>query len=115
MATIATQNMTRDSAVEYRVPTGTGDEFENDGQVFLWVFNDHGSTVIVTITAVRVCDQGFIDDDTHNIIDGGLTIVGSFNRYRFNQFSGRVKFSLSVANDNIGVAAVRAPVAIVTL
>jgi hypothetical protein len=107
MGTMAVQSMTAAQAI-YTVPDPAGDDFPNDGQVFLWVYNDSGGDISITFSATRRCNHGFLDDMVLTGHEDSITIVGAFSRYRFNDPNGNAHFVLSATN-NVGIAAVRAP------
>lgn len=78
----------------------SGDQFANDGNTVLWVYNGSGSSVTVTKVATRKCDHGFLDHDPKTIGPGVLRMVGPFPANRYG-LTAQVTYS-SVSGVQVG-------------
>lgn len=106
MATLTAQSASISGAAPtFAAASAGGDEFANSGKEVLHVKNGSGSSINVTITSQRTCDQG----GTHNVVvavpAGEERRIGPFSVERFNDAdSGRVEVAYSdVTSVTVGV------------
>lgn len=85
-----------------------GNFFDNDGRVYLHVFNDSGGALVVTIESEQDCDQDFDHDPIPNIPDTATVLIGPFPVRRFNNSNGQVDVSYDEL-EGVEVAAIRLP------
>jgi hypothetical protein len=83
-----------------------GDTFKNDGIVYLFVTNNSASTIDVTVTAAKECDQGFLHDLTVSVSAGTTEQIGPLSSARFNDNNNNVSVTYSDAT-NVEVAVVK--------
>jgi hypothetical protein len=82
-------------------------EMPNDGRTQLYVRNDEGTPLTCTATAKRKCSHGFLHNRPDTIGEDRTVPLLVYDRYRFNNTSGRVEFTLSRTSAFIAIAAVR--------
>ena len=85
MAELSVQKITSDGITPtYSACDAAGDTFVNDGDTFIYVKNGDTVDHIVTVTAERKCNFGFLHDLSVTIPAGGEKIIGPFLPDRFN-------------------------------
>ncbi len=82
-----------------------GDAFANNGRTMVVVKNDGASSITVTITSARTCNQGFLHDLTISVPAGAERWIGPFAPWRFNDESGQVAVGYSAVT-SVTVAAI---------
>lgn len=107
MAQLTVQETTLDgSTVTYATAGASGDTFSNDGDTTLRVKNGGASSMTVTVSSLKPCDQGFTHDIQDTVPAGGELEIGPFSPVRFNDKTGNVSVSYSAVT-TVTVAAVR--------
>ena len=119
MATLTVQEMdvTNGLSATYAAASGGGDDFANDGDVFLHVKNGGAGSVTVNINSVpaNASVQGIgtipVPDPAIAVANGTEKLIGPFPPSRFNNSTGKVSVSYSgvtsVTVAAIGMAVVR--------
>ena len=108
MATLTVQDIsfTGLSASFVAVAAG-GDQFANDGRIFIFLKNTNGATRTVTANSQSNCSQGF-DHDIAVVVPAttGEKMIGPFPPSRFNDGSGNVLLTYD-ADAGVTIAAIR--------
>ena len=108
MATLAIQIINHTGLSEsLAAAAAAGDQFANDGRIFLHVKNTNGASRDVTINSQNNCSQGF----DHDIIvtvpaTTGDKMIGPFPPGRFDDGSGFVQVTYE-SEAGVTVAAIR--------
>lgn len=85
MGKLTRQTHTPGVPIVWDTPDVNGDEFENDGQVQLWVDATAAATPrTITVAGRQLCDQGFNHDANFTVPAGGEVILPRFPPRRFN-------------------------------
>ena len=80
----------------YAAAAGGGDEFVNDGNTMLHVKNGSGGAITVTVNSLVACDQGSDHDSVTSVGAGAESMIGPFDRTRFNDpITGRAAITYS--------------------
>ncbi len=108
MATLSVQVINHTGLSEaLAAAAGGGDQFQNDGRIFLHVKNSNVSTRVVTINSQNNCSQGFDHDIAVTIpANTGDKMIGPFPPGRFDDGSGFVQVTYSTEVD-LTIAAIR--------
>lgn len=75
--------------------SGGGDTFQNDGTLLLVVNNGGGGSIDVTIDSLKASDFGTDEDIVVSVGAGVQTIIGPFDRGRFNDVAQDVGVTYS--------------------
>ena len=75
----------------------SGDYFNNNGNTLLFIYNQSGASITVTIDSPKKCSQGHYHDKSIVIGAGGSAYIGVFPVYQFNDVNGRVNISYTSA------------------
>lgn len=85
MGQLTRQTYTPGTPIVYDTPDVNGDEFENDGNVQLWVdASAAGTDRTITISGRQRCDQGFLHDSVFTVQAGGEVILPMLPPRRYN-------------------------------
>ena len=79
----------------YSSCAGGGDEFVNDGQIFIHIKNGHSSPQTVTIVTPVVTDGLAVADRAIAIPNGGERMIGPFPKSSYNDSTGKVQLTYS--------------------
>ena len=108
MATLTVQNIdfTGVDPTFVAVAAG-GDQFANDGRIFIYLKNTNAATRTVTANSQVNCSQGF-DHDIAVVIPAttGERMIGPFPTDRFNDSSGNLQLTYS-ADTNLTISVLR--------
>ena len=108
MATLTIQTIDHTGVAESLVAAAAaGDQFANDGRIFIHVLNTNGASRDVTINSQSNCNQGF----DHNIVvtvpaTTGDMMIGPFPPSRFDDGGGFVQVTYE-AETGVTIAAIR--------
>ena len=98
----------RNEDIAFQPASAGGDEFPNDGDTEVIVFNRGLADVDVTFATQRPCNHGFVDDKVETAGSAEYTPMGPFEASRFNTSTGRVQFTYADAtNLLVGVRKLR--------
>ena len=105
MATLTVQVSDLDG-LEYTTVAAAagGDVFDNDGMT-IFIVEDTGDGVTVTIDSIRACNQGFDHDGGGVQTSATTAIYGPFDKGRFNDASGQIAVTYD-SETSVAVAAV---------
>jgi len=94
-------------APTYAAAASAGNDFANDGRVFLHVKNTSGNDITVTIATPRKVDGLDVAEDTVSVVKTtGEKFIGPFSPETFNQVGGLVYVTYSAVT-NVSVALFR--------
>ncbi len=108
MATLTVQNLNHTGlSPSFVAVAAGGDQFANDGRIYIYVKNTNGATRDVTIDSGVNCNQGF----DHNIVvtvpaTTGEKLIGPFPMSRFNDATAMVQITYE-ADAGVTIAAIR--------
>ena len=106
MATLTVQTSTADSPLvpSFVAASAGGDQVKNSGRVVINVANGGASSITVTFTAQKACNQGFTHNASATVAAGATERIGPFDTYRFNDGSGLLNWTYSAVT-SVTVAA----------
>lgn len=106
MATLTVQPLTASGLNPNFVTAGAaGDNFTNDGNVYLHVKNGGVSSITVTIDSVAPCSYGFDHNLVITVPAGGERLTPRLSRARFNDANDKVNVTYS-DNTSVTVAVI---------
>jgi len=108
MATLTIQNVNHTGVAESFVAVAAGgDQFANDGRIFIHVKNTNGASRDVTINSQSNCNQGFDHDIVVTVpATTGERVIGPFSPGRFNDGSGNAQITYE-ADSGVTIAVMR--------
>ncbi len=108
MATLAIQIINHTGLSEsLAAAAAAGDQFANDGRIFLHVKNSNGASRDVTINSQNNCNQGFDHNITVTVpATTGDKMIGPFPPGRFDDGSGFVQVTYE-SDAGVTIAAIR--------
>lgn len=108
MATLTVSNINHTGlAPSFTAAAGGGDQFANDGRIFIYVKNAHTSGQTVTVNSQSNCSFGFDHDVAVSVpATNGERLIGPFPTSRFNDSSGNVQITYSGVT-SLTIAAIR--------
>jgi hypothetical protein len=98
------------AAPSFAAADAAGNTWDNStGQVYLWVLNQSGDSLTVTVSEVRTCSFGHTAQDFTASIGGGIkSALGPFDIMRFNSSDRKATATYSPTATGVTVAAVKA-------
>ncbi len=108
MATLSVQTINHTGLAEALAAVAVGgDQFQNDGRIFIHVKNTNVATRVVTINSQSNCSQGADHDIAVTVpANTGDVMIGPFPPSRFDDGSGFVQVTYESEVD-VTIAAIR--------
>lgn len=100
MATLTVQEIDRDGVLlSLAAADAAGDQFENDGDRFLAVYNNSGGDVVVSAVIQKTVDKITPDPKQVTVGDGQTKFLGRFPTDIYNDTNGYVQITYDSATD----------------
>ena len=100
MATLTVQEITRDGVLlSLTAAASGGDQFHNDGDQFVAIYNNSGGDVVVSATIQKDVDDVTPDPKAITVGDGETRFFGRFPTDIYNDANGYVQLTYDSVTD----------------